>query len=100
MSYYNTTNETGQTLIDFTSKAKSQEEIILEFFTNNRMESFTWSEISNVFPNMNECSLKRSITNLKNDSKLIKTDEKGISKYGKPSYKYKLATWKFLNANA
>ena len=83
--FYNTTNVTGQILIDFTSKAKSQEEMILEYFTNHSNESFTWTEIANVFPNINECSLKRSISDLKNSWKLIKTNEKGVSKYGKPA---------------
>lgn len=91
MTYYNTTNQKGQILIDFTAKAVSQEDLIYKFFTEHKNSSFTWTEVQKHFPDMNEISLKRSITDLKNDGKLIKTSEKGVSKYGRPSCKYKLA---------
>lgn len=89
--HYNTTNESGQILIDFNSKSKSQEEMIWDFFITHKLFAYTWAEVQNHFPEMNECSLKRAITNLKNEGKLEKTSEKGVSKYGRPAYKYKLA---------
>lgn len=91
MNFYNTTNEKGQTLIDFTAKAKTGDEMVLEYFLGHPDECITWSELSIKFPDMNEVSLKRSLSNLKNAGKLVKTDEKGVSKYGRPAKKYKLA---------
>lgn len=90
-NFYNTTNEKGQILIDFNNKAKSQQEMVYDFFIQHRLFGYTWSDVQKHFPEMNESSVKRSITNLMNEGKLEKTSEKGVSKYGKPAYKYKLA---------
>lgn len=87
--HYNTTNESGQMLISFSEKAQSQESIIYEFFKQNKGVGYTWSELKEFFHEMNEISLKRSMSDLKNEGKLIKTDEKGMSKYNRPAYKYK-----------
>lgn len=90
MEFYNTTNEKGQILLDFTEKAISQEQQVLQVFQNNPGKQFTWTDVQNHLPQINEISLKRSITDLKNDNLLIKTNEKGTSKYGRPAYKYML----------
>lgn len=91
--HYNTTHEKGQILIDFTEKSESQKDTIFSLFTNNSNQSFSWTDVAKHFPQINEISLKRALTDLKNEKKLIKTDEKCISKYGRPSYKYKLLTF-------
>lgn len=88
--YHNTTNQKGQILIDFTAKTESQEGMIWNFFTIHKGESFTWTDVQKHFPDMNEVSLKRCLSDLKNAGKLVKTNEKSISKYGRPAYKYKL----------
>lgn len=90
MSYYNTTNESGQTLISFESKASNQEKTVLEvFYTYCR--PLCWSEVQRLLPiNMNEISIKRSLSTLKTKGVLGKTSEKVMGIYGKPNYKYQL----------
>lgn len=88
--YYNTTNMKGQILIEFESKSEAQKDMIYNFFKIHEVY-MCWSELSKYFPDMNEVSLKRCLSDLKNEGKLVKTNEKSISKYGRPAYKYKLA---------
>lgn len=89
MAHYNTTNERGQTLINFESKAQTQERTILELF-EFFMRPLSWFEVQALLvEEMNECSVKRSLSNLKAEGKLIKTDIKVIGKTGRPSYQYK-----------
>ncbi len=90
MSHYNTTNESGQTLMNFESKAKTQERTILELF-EFFVRPLAWFEVQRLLvEDMNECSIKRSLSNLKAEGKLLKTEEKAIGNTGRPSYKYKL----------
>jgi hypothetical protein len=89
MNYYNTTHESGQLLLQYEYKAISLERIVLELFKMQN-KPLTWSDVHLIIPNVNEVSLKRSITNLKTSGHLEKTKEKGISIYGKPAYKYRL----------
>ena len=89
MSHHNTTNERGQTLLNFESKAKAQEKIILELF-EFFCRPLAWHEVEKLLvEEMNECSIKRALSNLKAEGKLIKTDIKVIGKTGRPSYQYK-----------
>jgi hypothetical protein len=89
-SHFNTTHETGQTLISFEAKAVNQESTVLEvFYTYCR--PLTWSEVQRLLPtNMNEISIKRSLSVLKNKRILEKTSEKVQGIYGRPNFKYKL----------
>lgn len=89
-SHYNTTNESGQTLITFESKAQNQENSVLEvFYTYCR--PLTWSDVQRLLTvNMNEISIKRSLSTLKSRGVLEKTSEKVMGVYGKPNFKYKL----------
>lgn len=90
-SYHNTTNQHGQTLICFEAKAKSQEETVYEVFKTNPDKGFSWSECKQMLKSdINECSLKRSITNLKNSFKISKTNELVMSACGRPAHRYKL----------
>jgi hypothetical protein len=90
MRYYNTTNETGQTLLSFEASARSQEETVLNVF-KTYSRPFSWSEVKSFLPvDMNEVSIKRSITNLFKAGHLQKTDEKVKGIYGKNCYRYKL----------
>lgn len=89
MAHYNTTSERGQTLINFESKAQTQERTILELF-EFFMRPLSWHECQALLvEDMNECSIKRCLSNLKAEGKLIKTDIKVIGKTGRPSYQYK-----------
>lgn len=90
MTYYNSTYQQGQVLIDFTAAAQTQEDLVYELFCMKRV-AMNWSEVSGFLPDVNEVSLKRSITDLKNAGKLVKTEEVALSKYGRPAYKYRLA---------
>jgi hypothetical protein len=89
-SFHNSINESGQTLIRFESEAKTQEEIVMNvFLTYSR--AFSWCEVMSFLPSpMNQVSLKRSITNLFNQGKLQKTNEKVMGIYGKNCHRYKL----------
>jgi len=87
--HYNTTHESGQLLLQYEYVALSLEKIVLEIYKQQN-RALTWSDVHSIIPNANEVSLKRSITNLKTSGLLEKTKEKGISIYGRPSYKYRL----------
>jgi len=88
-SYHNTTSVTGQTLIEFETKAKSQDEQVLDVFKSIN-QPLAWFEVAGFLKGMNEISLKRSITNLKNKGLLYRTQVLVTSVYGKPSHKYVL----------
>lgn len=89
MSYYNTTNESGATLKNNVEKAKSQEEKLLEHFYN-----FVWgfnpSLLHSAFESYPITSIRRALTNLTKQGKLIKTYEKRIGMYGRSEYVWKL----------
>lgn len=88
MSYFNTTNESGTTLKNNVAKAKSQEVIIFTLFS----PSLNWSpaELQGYFINMPITSIRRALTNLTKQGKLIKTNEKRIGMYGRSEYVWKL----------
>jgi hypothetical protein len=89
-SFHNTISSNGQQLIDFEQKAKSQEELILSVF-RFALRPLAWSDVKELLiQDMNEVSIKRSITNLYKSGELIKTGTmvKGI--YGKNCHQYKL----------
>jgi predicted ArsR family transcriptional regulator len=88
MNHHNTTQESGQLLMSFEAVACSQQDKILSIFKRLNVP-MTWSDVSKIvgFP---EISVKRSLTNLKTSGILEKTDIKGTSMYGRPSYYYKL----------
>lgn len=98
--FYNTINAEGQVLLDFEGAAASQEEMVLQVFYSVK-RPLAWFEVLAYMPHIDQCSLKRCLTNLTNsrydkegllikEKKLVKTDEliKGLK--GKPCHKYKL----------
>jgi hypothetical protein len=89
MSHYNTTHESGQLLLAYEYKSIALEKVVLGIYRKYNTP-LNWSEVHLIIPEVNEVSLKRSITNLKTSGHLEKTKEKGISIYGRPAYKYKL----------
>lgn len=88
--FYNTISVTGQTLMNFTETAISQEERVKNVYLSER-RPLAWFEVKSLLPDMNDCSIKRSITNLKGRGflKIIK-DELIQGTYGKPVHRYKM----------
>ena len=103
-NYFNTTNETGDQLKEYTLKAGSQAAMILDYFRNHPGEEFTpWevhlkafaeSKDPNIFDNPIITSVRRSMTVLTNHGFLEKTQNKKTGVYGRPCYTWKLcAPW-------
>lgn len=99
MSYYNTTNESGTTLKNNVAKAEGQEEKIfklfqLDFEYLNKCKKpyigLTPVDVLDFFPKYPITSIRRALTNLTKQGKLIKTDEKRIGMYGRSEYVWKL----------
>ena len=75
MSYFNTTKLNGPCLKEYKKIADSQNDIILNFFSDTD-ESYTPFEVQAlVLPNAPVTSVRRSITNLTNAGYLVKTSE-------------------------
>ena len=96
MSYYNTTNESGQTLAESKAKAKSQNELIIDFFKGGA--KFTPWVVYNQLIALGRInrktpitSIRRSITDLCKSGYLVKLDEKRKEVLGKSNYFYQKA---------
>ena len=90
-SYYNTNKEKADVLINSNNKAKSQEDIILQIFTDNiKLSASEAWKIYNKNGMTPITSIRRAITNLCNDYKLLKTDETINGLYGKKEHIYKI----------
>ena len=89
--YYNTNEETGQTLRSSRNKSQTQEEIILDFFKNNpnlRLSPFEIQEILEL--NAPITSVRRAMTNLATNGDLRKTKLMKIGPYGKQVHTWRL----------
>jgi hypothetical protein len=86
--FYNTINESGQTLLDFESKAISLEELVYVFFQRKTIAN--WCDAYKFINGSHEISIKRSISNLANAGKLIKTKDMVMGIYGKKVHLYKI----------
>jgi predicted HTH transcriptional regulator len=84
MSYFNTTNESGKQLEIFEQTAKNQEEQILELM--KLYKKLSPSDVNKYFTNYPLTSVRRALTNLSNQGKLIKTNEKKLGIYGREEY--------------
>ncbi len=93
-SYYNTTRSDGTTRRKYEIKAKSQEEAVLRWFQDESINACGWtpSEIRDiVFANAPPItSVRRAMTNLTDQCKLIKTDNQRKGPEGRPEY-----VWRF-----
>jgi predicted RNA-binding protein YlqC (UPF0109 family) len=89
-SYYNTNREKGETLINSNVKAKSQEEEVLSIFKERVRLSA--SEAWKIYAKQGTpiTSIRRAITNLCKDYKLVKTEETTEGIYGKKEHVYTL----------
>lgn len=87
-SYHNTNRESGETLINSNIKAKTQEDAIFKIFKDKI--KLTASEAWILY-NSNPTpitSIRRAITNLCKDGKLMKTDDTKEGIYGKKEHVY------------
>ena len=93
--YYNTNDETGDTLQDSRSNSVRQEDMILAIFGTYPNEGLTPFDIED-FAHDQEVSwpitsIRRAITDLTNAGKLSKTETKKLGRYGKFVHTWKLA---------
>lgn len=89
--YYNTNKESGQTLKESNRKADSQEETILKYFEKFPTSLFTADLVAKgTGLNCPITSIRRSISNLKGEGKLVKTDIMALGSYGKLTHCYTL----------
>ena len=92
-SYHNTTDSSGQTLIEYNQKAQTQEQKILNYFKRTG-EMLTPSEVYNDLfkgSNIPITSIRRAMSNLTRDKELVKTEHQAPGKLGKPEYIWRLA---------
>ena len=90
--YYNTTNLNGDNLKQEVSNTRTQEEKILRFYTLYDKiaitPDFVWQQL--FYEKIPITSVRRGITNLTKQGKLIKTEETGVGFYGKKVCKWTL----------
>jgi Fe2+ or Zn2+ uptake regulation protein len=92
VGFYNTIHENGQELRESKAKVRKQEEIVLQFFQYHRRGNFTPDEVHGVvLQKAPLTSIRRAITNLTDQGKLIKTDEMRAGVYGKLTHTWELA---------
>lgn len=96
MSYYNTTALAGAPYLDAKAKASMQDDAVLQWF--NLRLSGSPSEVHSHLTGSGKLdaatpltSIRRSITNLTNAGKLVKTDEKRLGVYGRPECVWRVA---------
>lgn len=89
ISFYNTIDASGSELLKFQSDAKSQEDMVYELFVFKKV-ALAWFEVKAFYQDMNDCSIKRCLSNLKSKGKLFKTKIQVTGTEGKPCYKYEL----------
>ena len=87
---YNTTNLSERQLELFSSKAKTQNYIILKIFKAFPTKEISASDIliNNVLDNAPITSIRRSLNNLKNKFEIVEVAQKEVL-YGRPETTYK-----------
>ena len=96
MSYYNTTNETGDELLGFIGKAMNQAEVIIGIYQRAEHKSLTPSDVWKLWAEYTRLtqppltSIRRAISDLELNGKLIKTDLKKDGIYGRPEHFWRL----------
>jgi len=84
-SFHNTINESGQKLDTSEKMCITQEQLVLSFFQKSRTLLSPF-QVHAVFPQYPITSIRRAMTNLTKDGKLIKTDKMRQGAYGKANY--------------
>ena len=91
MSFYNTTNESGDKLRSYRGRSESQEVVVLAFFSSHS-GSYSPSQIHERVGSQSPLtSTRRAITNLTTDGKLVKLDRKIRGPFGRPEYLWQRA---------
>ena len=90
MSYYNTTNETGEALITSHKKAKTQEEAIYSYFLSCNEPLSPSMVLDRLRLNCPITSVRRAMTNLTISGKIAKTDQYVKGNYGKHEHLWRL----------
>jgi hypothetical protein len=97
--YHNTTNESGAQLEAFTQTAACQEQLIItfarkvKFFSPSHLHRYLL-ERNQISENTPLTSIRRAITNLTEDNRLVKTTNKVTSVFNKPEY-----VWQYNSNN-
>ena len=91
--YYNTTNETAETLKQLVERNGNQTDRVLLIMLNNR--SLSASQCHEKYLNEYKqlvplTSIRRALTDLMNEGFVIKTSKKRIGLFGKNEYIYKI----------
>lgn len=92
-AFHNTIDLKGEELRKADTNAKRQEDVILELFQDGKPRNAweAYQELTNKGYTMIKDSVKRGITNLMNEGKLVKTKIKTPGEYQMGNYQYKLA---------
>ena len=92
--YYQTIEIPKELLLQYENKSKIDEDMI--YYMICQTDGLTKSEIHEIYSRYNikisESSISRSLTNLTDKNKLIKTNEKRIGKWKKNNYVYSKVT--------
>ena len=92
MSYYNTNNETGDTLTRSRSTVNNQEEDIIAVFTSRPGRKMTPFDIQDdVGHHVPITSIRRAITDLTEKGLLSKSDVMKLGRYGKMNHCWELS---------
>ena len=87
--YYNTTKET-ELLNEYIERAENQNEIVEKIFKIYQKELSPSQVLKLSKLDCPLTSIRRSMTNLTKEDKLIKTENKITGDYGRPEYLWKL----------
>ena len=93
-SYFNTTKSAGAERRHYEAKAVNQEDEILDFFHNATEARYTPSEVlAQVFTRkpVPLTSVRRAMTNLTEQGKLVKCDKQRPGPFGRPEHLWELA---------
>jgi hypothetical protein len=92
MTFFNTTREKGRRLLGYRVRAASQQDQILHFFLDHPGVGYTPSAIHHRLfgPSTPLTSIRRAISNLTQERKLVKTGRKVQGVYGRPEHQWKL----------
>lgn len=96
-SFHNTINLTHEALECANAKASSQEEVVLQFFKDNRGMKFTPCEVHRALTGNGKLdartlltSVRRAISDLTRDGKIVKTTQKKLGAFGMANYTWML----------